>query len=116
MVQIEALRLADIRSAAHSEVNHTPLLYLPDCLVDLLQVVGDLLNVLHASVIRDDLVLDCRRPKANLEQVANQMFVHNDEFAGEDAPRVDVRGEGLKRFVVAEDLRGRCSRHRSEKK
>ena len=87
---------------------------LPSGAVQRLEVVRNLVDVLDGTVGTDDAVLHVVVPQAELGQIAKQVLVDDDEFAGKGAASVDVRGVGLEAFVVAEDLRGRCSRHGSQ--
>jgi len=109
---VEALALADVGPAVGAHVDDGLLADLPGGLVQLLQVLRDLRDVLHAAVALDDLVLHLLAPQAELHQVAQQVFVHHDELAAEHAPRVEVAGVGFEALVVAEDLRGAGRGHR----
>lgn len=104
-VQVKTLRLADVGSSANGQVNQLLLRNFPDSLVDLLNPVGDILDVLYTTIVCNDLVLDDRCPESNLRQVPHQVSVHADELTGEHTPRVNVRRERFEAFVVAQDLR-----------
>ena len=58
LVEIETLRLADIGTSGNGKVHHLLLADLPDCLVDVFDILRNLLDGLHTSVVCNDLVLD----------------------------------------------------------
>jgi len=61
-------------------VQDRPLLDLPDRLVQILQVRGQL-QVLHAAIVRDQLHADVLRPQATLDEIPEQVAVHLDKLA-----------------------------------
>ncbi len=61
-------------------IQHALLFDFPDGFVDFTEVLGNLGDVLNAAIVSHDLVLDRVRPKSNLQQVANQMLVDNNEL------------------------------------
>jgi hypothetical protein len=83
-----------------------------DILTNRLEVVRNRLYVLHGAAMGDDAVLHRLVPQSELGQVLEQVRIDDLELARQHASGVDVRGVRLETFVVAEDLRGRRSRHR----
>jgi hypothetical protein len=57
-IEIQTLRLADERSSADCELHQSLLGNLPHRLIDLSDTLGDALDALHASIVRDDLIFD----------------------------------------------------------
>ena len=80
MVKVKALRLADVRSSGNGQVHHLLLADLPDSLIDVLDVLGNLFDCLHTTVIRNDLILDLRSPKVKFDKVSHEVLVDADEF------------------------------------
>ena len=111
---VEALALADVGAPVRGHVDDHLLADLPRGLVQVLEVLRDLGDVLHAAVGADDLVLEVFSPEAELHQVAQQVLVHHHELAAQYTARVDVARVRLETFVVAEDLCGAGGGHRGE--
>src|SRR5690606_27689313 len=108
---VQALRLADVRTAVGRHVDDHLLRDLPHRLIDVLDVLWDLGNILYGTVCGDQLLPHVLIPQAEFHQVFHQVTVHDDEVAGEGSPRIDIRCVWLKAFVVAENLRGGSRRH-----
>eukprot|EP00754_Rhynchopus_humris_P001505 Rhum_TRINITY_DN10876_c0_g1::Rhum_TRINITY_DN10876_c0_g1_i1::g.40448::m.40448 len=113
--QVQRLRLVDVDGASGGHVDQVLLLDLPDGAVERLDVVGDAGDLLHAAVVRDDLVARRLVPQTLLDQVAHEILVHDGELARQHAAQVDVRRERLEALVVAQDLARRRRRHRRHK-
>lgn len=62
LVKVQTLRLANVGTSSNSQVHHLLLLDLPDCLVNLTKSLRDLRDLLHATIVRNDLVLDLGCP------------------------------------------------------
>ena len=115
-VHVERLRLVDEGAAVGGHVHEDALLDLPDRLVDLLEVVGDVQR-LDGAVVGDELVLEAGVPEAHLGEVGEEVLVHDGELAGEHATGVDVGGVRLEALVVAQNLgRGRGGHGRDEER
>mmetsp|Transcript_30078 Transcript_30078/g.86588 ORF Transcript_30078/g.86588 Transcript_30078/m.86588 type:complete len:216 (-) Transcript_30078:1889-2536(-) len=110
-VDVDRLRLVDVDAALGSHVQYRALLDLPNRLVQVLQVLGQV-QMLHAAVVSDELSSEIVRPQLPLDQVPEQVPIHLHELAGEHAAYVQVLRVGLKRLIVAKDLRGARSGHR----
>ena len=67
LVEIQTLRLANVRASCYGQIHHALLLDLPDRLIHFTKVLRDLRNVLDASVVCDDLILYRRCPEINLK-------------------------------------------------
>lgn len=67
LVEIQTLRLADVGASCDSQVHHALLLDLPDSLIHFTKLLRNLRNVLYASIVSDDLILDRGRPEVNLK-------------------------------------------------
>lgn len=57
-VQVQTLRLANVRSSTHSQVHKSLLGDLPDCFVNALGALWNIADVLDAAVVSNDLVFD----------------------------------------------------------
>ena len=113
-VDIETLALANEWSTVGSHVENLLLTDLPDSLVDSLDIVGDVGDVLNRAIVGNDHVLHRIIPEAKLDELPEEPRANDLEFTGEDTAGVDVAGVGLEALVVAQNLTGRCSRHRSD--
>mmetsp|Transcript_25496 Transcript_25496/g.80444 ORF Transcript_25496/g.80444 Transcript_25496/m.80444 type:complete len:257 (-) Transcript_25496:95-865(-) len=110
-VDVQRLRLVDVSAPVGCHVEHDLLLDLPDGLVQLLDVRGQL-KLLHAAVLGDELHAHVIRPEASLDEIAEQVPVHRHELAREHAAHVEVLRVGLEGLVVAQDLRRARRGHR----
>ena len=80
LVEVQTLRLTDVRASGNSKVHHLLLADLPHCLVDLFNVIRYFLDRLDAAIVSDNLVLDGSIPKIQLDQVSHEMLVDTDKF------------------------------------
>ena len=103
-VQVEALRLADVRAAADRQLDERLLWNLPDRLVDLFDPVRNFLDTLYRAIVRDKLVLDVWSPKVKCDKIPHQVPIHADELAGKHPSCEDVGRERLEALVVTEHL------------
>mmetsp|Transcript_25495 Transcript_25495/g.80440 ORF Transcript_25495/g.80440 Transcript_25495/m.80440 type:complete len:380 (-) Transcript_25495:95-1234(-) len=103
-VDVQRLRLVDVSAPVGCHVEHDLLLDLPDGLVELLEVRGQL-EALHAAVVGDELRADVLRPELALRELAHEVAVHLHELARERAAHVEVLRVGLEGLVVPQDLR-----------
>ena len=53
-----------------------------------------------------DVVLQFKTPHVLGDEVGDEVLVQHDEFTREGSANVEIGGERLKAFVVAQDLRG----------
>jgi len=67
LIEVQALRLANIGASGNGQVHHAFLFDLPDGLIDFAKIFRNLRDLLHTTVIGDNLVLDLGRPQANLQ-------------------------------------------------
>ena len=104
-VDVQGLRLVNEGSSVSSLFDDSLLGYLPDCLVELLDMIRNDGDVLDTPIEGDNLVLEVISPDAKLHQVLEKMLVDDLELPAEHPPGVDVAGVGLHGLVVAEDLR-----------
>src|SRR5690606_5331255 len=103
-VDVEALRLADVRTAVGGHIDDNLLRDFPNRFIDVLKILRDLGNVLNRAVRGDQLLTHVLTPQAEFHQVFHQVPVHDDEVAGERSPRVDVRRVRLEALIVTQDL------------
>jgi len=114
-VQIEALALIDERATVRRHVDDGALADLPHRLVEVLDVVGDALDVLDRTVVGNDHISHLRIPKAKRDKIFDQILVDHREISGKDSSVVNIRGVGLEAFIVAQNLGGRGGGHGSNK-
>jgi len=113
-VNIQALTLADVRRPISGHFQDALLLDLPDRLVELFQVCGDV-KALHRPIQRDKLLLQIVIPEATFQEVRDQVTIDLDELTSEHSSHVDVLRVRLKGFGVPEDLRRGRRGHRGHK-
>lgn len=113
-MDVQTLALADECTAVSSHINDFLLRDLPDCLVDSLDLVRDVRDVLHGSVVRDDQVTHLLVPKTKFDQVLQQPRAYNLEFTRKYTTGVDVARVRLEAFVVTKNLAGRGGWHRGK--
>mmetsp|Transcript_108018 Transcript_108018/g.220529 ORF Transcript_108018/g.220529 Transcript_108018/m.220529 type:complete len:279 (+) Transcript_108018:406-1242(+) len=109
-VDVQRLRLVDIRAAVRRHVQHDPLLDLPHGLVKLLDLCWKI-EELHTAVAGDELIPHVIGPKPTLDEVPEEMPVHLHKLPREHPAYIEVLRVGLEGLIVAEDLRCACSGH-----
>merc|ERR1712113_15177 len=67
-VDVQRLGLVDVGTPVSSHVQNNPLLYLPDCLVQLPQISGEI-EILNAAVVRDELHAKVLSPQLTLHKI-----------------------------------------------
>mmetsp|Transcript_10136 Transcript_10136/g.26796 ORF Transcript_10136/g.26796 Transcript_10136/m.26796 type:complete len:333 (+) Transcript_10136:419-1417(+) len=112
-VDVQGLRLVDVHTTIGRHVQDRALHDLPDCLVQVLQLHGQV-QVLYAAVLRDELHAQVLRPQSSLDEVFEQVPVDLHELAREHTTHVQVLRVGLEGLVVAQDLRSTRRRHGRE--
>merc|ERR1719330_581787 len=110
-VDVQRLGLVDVGTPVRSHVENNPLLDLPDCLVQLLQI-GWEVEILNAAVVSDELHAQVLGPQLALHKIPQQVPIHLDELPGQHAPHIQILRVRLERLVVPKDLRSACSWHR----
>lgn len=113
-VKVQWLRLADVRTSGNSEINELTLRDLPNCLIELLDVVGNFPNVLDRAVVGNEFVFNFSCPQVQFDKVFDEMFIYTDELSRQNTSRIYVSCKWLKTLIVTEYLRGRCRWHRCE--
>merc|ERR1712113_352764 len=88
-VDVQRLGLVDVGTPVRGHVQDNSLLDLPDCLVQLPQIGGEI-EVLDAAVVRDELHAQVLCPQLALHKIPQQMPIHLDELARQDAPHIQV--------------------------
>mmetsp|Transcript_49808 Transcript_49808/g.61157 ORF Transcript_49808/g.61157 Transcript_49808/m.61157 type:complete len:219 (-) Transcript_49808:119-775(-) len=111
-VDVQGLGLVDVGSAIRGHIQDHLLLDLPDRLIQLLHVVRQL-QLLHAAILGNQLRSQVLVPQTCSDQILQQMAIHLNELSREYSAHVEVLRVGLKGFIVAQDLRSGCCRHRS---
>ena len=106
-------RPVDVRPAVCRHVEHHALPDLPYRLVELLHV-GRHVDLLHATVVRDELHPQVLCPQAPLDEVAQPVAVHLHELSREHPAHVEVLRVGLEGLVVPRGLRGARGWHRRD--
>ena len=101
---MKGTNLVNVRSSIGGHVDDGLLRDLPDRLVDLLEVVGDAINLLDRTVVRNQVVLEVLIPQTQLEKVLEEVLVHELELASKDTARVDVGRERLDASVTSATL------------
>ena len=104
LVEVQTLRLADVRSSGNSKVHHFLLADLPHGLVDLFDVIRDFFDILNATIVGDNLVLDGGIPKIQLDQVPHEMLVDANKFTRKHPPRINIRGKRFETLIISENL------------
>ena len=89
-MNVQALRLANVRATISSEINDFLLRDLPDGLVDSLDVVRDVGNILNGTIVRNDHVLHAVVPEAEVYELAEKPGAHDLEFTSEYATGIDI--------------------------
>lgn len=89
-VDVEALRLTDVRSTGNGTIKERTLRDFPNCLVKLLNIVGNGLNLLDTAIEGKEGILDVGVPQVLLNQVSNQMRVHTHELTCQHSSCVDI--------------------------
>lgn len=103
-VDVQTLRLANIRCSSSGQVDECFLRDLPHSLVEQLEVIRKFLDGLHTPVVCNDLVSDVIIPLAKCNQVSHHVRVHADELSCQHSSGVDVGSIWFKGLVVAKDL------------
>ena len=70
LVKVKTLRLANVGASSDGQIHHLFLLNLPDCLVDLTERLRNIRDLLHATIVCNNQILDLCCPETNLEQVS----------------------------------------------
>lgn len=109
--QVHALALANVRAPVGGHVYDGLLAQFPHRAVQHFDVLGYAGYVLHRTIGGHQAVFHLFVPQAQSDEVFQQVFVHDDELAGEGAPTVNVGGIRLEALVVAQYLRGRSGGH-----
>ena len=112
--QIKRHGLVDVAPAIGRHVDQCLHAELIGCLVQLFEIVRDV-EFLDGPFGRNELVLQGRRPQAALQEIVEQVLVDDRERPGKRRPAVEIARDGLERFGIAEDLRGRRRRHGSDR-
>ncbi len=113
--QIQALALANERPAFRRHIYHMTHWYLPHRLVPLFHIRRQILYVLDATLVRDDVVFQLRIPQTQRNEFAHQILVGEDELPRHRASAVNIAREWLKTLIESEDLRCGCCGHRGKK-
>ena len=113
-VNVEGLGLINEGTTVGSHLNNGPLRDFPNGLVEGLDVLGNAGNVLDRATFGNDAVLHVVGPETHLYEIPEKPRVDDLELAGEHTSLVDVGGIRLEALVVAENLRGGSSGHRSK--
>lgn len=103
-VYVQRLTLVNLRGSGKRQVYQRFLRYLPDRLVEQLELAGYLFEVLHAAVTGQQFLPQLLCPEVTLDQVFEQVLVETDEFAGQHPARKEIGSIGLETLAVAEDL------------
>ena len=114
--QVERLGLVNKQSAIRSHVDDVAHGNLPNRLVQFLDVGRNGIDVLDGTVAGHDGIFHLLVPKTELNQVQQEVLVHHNKLARQNASGVDVGGIRLEALVVAQNLAGRGRRHRSHQK
>mmetsp|Transcript_75413 Transcript_75413/g.119622 ORF Transcript_75413/g.119622 Transcript_75413/m.119622 type:complete len:251 (+) Transcript_75413:328-1080(+) len=110
-VDVQGLGLVDVRPTIRRHVQDDLLLDLPDGLIEFLHVFWQL-QLLHASVVGDQLCPKLLSPKALGNEVLQEVTIHLNKLSREHATHIEVLRVGLEGFVVPEDLCGGGGWHR----
>ena len=82
--------MANVGSPVSRHVNERALGNFPSGSVQCFEVIRNLFDVLDGTVRTDDAVFHVFIPQAKLREVAQQMFIDDDEFTREHAAGIDV--------------------------
>jgi hypothetical protein len=74
---------------------------LPHSLVKVLQILGDLSDLLDTPIISNQLVSDVIIPQAKGNKVPNKMGVDADKLSCKDSPGVEICSVRLETFIVS---------------
>lgn len=85
-MDVKRLGLVNVCTACSRHSEHNPLLDLPDRFIKILQVHGKV-QVLHATIARDELHTHVVSPEAVMNQITEQVSVHLNKLAREHARR-----------------------------
>lgn len=111
--EIEALRLANERSAIPRKLNDGLHGNLPGSLLEITKLAGKLGETLNASVVCHDRRADIWCPEIAFHKILDEVLIDDDELAGKDATCLQIAREGLEALVIAQNLRCRSRRHGS---
>lgn len=61
-MNIKRLRLIDERRSRNSKINHLPLTDFPGSFIQFLKIIRNLFNILHRTIISNQLILNINSP------------------------------------------------------
>ena len=89
-MNIQTLTLADKSTTISSQVKDFLLTNLPYGFVDSFDIVWDVGDVLHGSIVSDNHVLHIIIPKANVDEFSEEPWADDLEFTCKDTTSVDI--------------------------
>ena len=109
--QVERLWLIDKITTLARHVDDVFHAQFPCGFIQLFDIVRDIVELLNRAIGTHQFLLEIFIPETQVDEVFQQVFVHDYKLTGQHSSSIDIGCIGFKAFVISEDLGGWSSWH-----